>query len=174
MIVVLFITVFLDLLVAVAIGMVMASFLFMKKMSDITKENTKITGIGEIQREQGWEDEEMPEYIRKNVLVKHLDGPLFFGFASDFTEKVSALKDIKFVIIRMKKVPFIDQTGLYALEDAILSFEQKGIEVLITGLQGSPKNMMEQINIIPELVTEDKLFETFRECTDWLKDKCPQ
>ncbi len=172
MIVVLFVTVFLDLLVAVGIGMVMASFLFMKKMSDITKENTKITGIGDIQREQGWEDEDIPENIRKNVLVKHLDGPLFFGFASDFSDKVSELKNIKFVIIRMVKVPFIDQTGLYALEDAILSLEQKGIEVLITGIQAQPKNMMQQINIIPELIPEDNLFETFRECIEWLKDKC--
>ena len=64
MVVVLFVTVFLDLLVAVAIGMVMASFLFMKKMSDITEEKTKITEIGEIQKEKGWEDEEMPDYIQ--------------------------------------------------------------------------------------------------------------
>lgn len=174
MIVVLLVTVFLDLLVAVAIGMVMASFLFMKKMSDITEEKTKITDIGELQREKGWSDEEMPEYIRDNVLVKHLDGPLFFGFASDFTEKVATLKDIKFVIIRMSKVPFIDQTGLYALEDAILSLEQKGIEVLLTGLQVQPRVQMEKINIIPELITKDNLFKNFAECVEWLKDKCPQ
>lgn len=80
MVIVLLITVFLDLLVAVGIGMVMASFLFMKKMSDITQEKTKITEIGEVQREQGWEDGEMPEYMLNNVLVKHLDGPLFFWF----------------------------------------------------------------------------------------------
>lgn len=172
MIVVLFITVFLDLLVAVAIGMVMASFLFMKKMSDITEEKTKITELDEIQREKGWEDEEMPDYVMKNVLVKHLEGPLFFGFASGFTEKIATLKDIKFVIIRMKKVPFMDQTGLYALEDAILSLEQKGIEVLLVGLQLPPKNMMERINIIPELIPENNIFTTFRECVEWLKDKC--
>jgi SulP family sulfate permease len=174
MIVVLLVTVFLDLLVAVGIGMVMAAFLFMKKMSDITQEKTKITNIGELQREKGWSDEEMPEYIRNNVLVKHLDGPLFFGFASDFTEKVATLKDIKFVIIRMSKVPFIDQTGLYALEDAILSLEQKGIEVLLTGLQDQPRIQMEKINIIPELISKDNLFKNFAECVEWLKDKCPQ
>jgi len=174
MVIVLFVTVFLDLLVAVAIGMVMASFLFMKKMSDITEEKTKITDIGVLQREKGWSDEEMPEYIRDNVLVKHLDGPLFFGFASDFTEKVATLKDIKFVIIRMSKVPFIDQTGLYALEDAILSLEQKGIEVLLTGLQVQPRVQMEKINIIPELIPKDNLFKNFAECVEWLRDKCPQ
>ena len=143
-------------------------------MSDITEENTKITEIGEIQIEKGWEDEEMPDYIQKNVLVKHLDGPLFFGFAAGFTEKVSTLKNVKFVIIRMKKVPFIDQTGWYALEDAILSLEQRGIEVLLTSLREQPKMQMEKINLIPGLISHDNIFESFRECVDWLKDKCPE
>ncbi len=169
MVIVLLITVFLDLLVAVAIGMVMASFLFMKKMSDIIKEKTQITEFRELQRELGWEDEKIPDSITTNVLVKQMDGPLFFGFATDFTEKVSTLKDIKFVIIRMKKVPFIDQTGLYALEDAILTLEQKGIDVLLTGLQDQPRIMMEKINIIPGLIPEENSFETFRACVDWLK-----
>ncbi|MFZ1785842.1 MAG: SulP family inorganic anion transporter [Ferruginibacter sp.] len=172
MIIVLFITVFLDLLVAVAIGMVMAAFLFMKKMSDITEEKTRITEIGDIQLEQGWEDEEIPPDMLKNVLVKHLDGPLFFGFASGFTERVSTLKDVKFVIIRMKKVPFIDQTGLYALEDAILTLEQRGIEVLLTGLQDQPRLMMERINIIPGLIPKENSFVAFRECVEWLKENC--
>ncbi len=168
MVIVLLVTVFLDLLVAVAIGMVMASFLFMKKMSDISAEKTKITGIGELQQEQGWEDEEIPEELKNNILVKHLDGPLFFGFASDFTDKVAELVDIKYVIIRMKKVPFIDQTGLYALEDAVLTLEQRGIQVMMTGLQIQPKIQMEKINLIPELIAKEHLFTSFRSCIDWI------
>lgn len=170
MIIVLLVTVFLDLLVAVAIGMVMASFLFMKKMSDISAEKTKITSVGELQLEQGWEDEEIPEGLKGNILVKHLDGPLFFGFASDFTDKVAELVDIKYVIIRMKKVPFIDQTGLYALEDAVLTLEQRGIEVMMTGLQVQPRIQMEKINLIPELIAKEHLFNTFRESIDWIVD----
>jgi len=171
MIVVLLTTVFLDLLVAVAIGMVLASFLFMKKMSDITEEKIKITDIDEVHAEKGWEDEQIPEELKNNVLVKHLDGPMFFGFAAGFNDKVAKLKNIRYVIIRMKKVPFIDQTGLYALEDAILSLEQKGIDVLLTGLQKQPGIQMEKINIIPGLIPKDNCFETFRECVDWLKLK---
>lgn len=169
MVIVLFVTVFLDLLVAVGIGMVLAAFLFMKKMSDITEEKTKITGVDELQQEQGWDDEHIPAEFQNNVLVKHLDGPLFFGFASNFTENVARLIDIKYVIIRMKKVPFIDQTGLYALEDAILTLEQRGIQVLLTGLQVQPRVLMENINIIPELITEKHLFESFLECIDYIK-----
>lgn len=96
----------------------------------------------------------------------------FFGFASNFTERIATLKDIKYVVIRMKKVPFIEQTGLYALEDAILSLEQKGIEVLLTGLQDQTRNQMENIKIIPGLIPNDNLFETFMECVEWLKEKC--
>jgi SulP family sulfate permease len=60
------------------------------------------------------------------------------------------------------------------LEDAILSLEQKGIEVLLVGLQGPPKAMMERINLIPELIPQDNIFVTFRDCVEWLKDKCPK
>lgn len=172
MVIVLLVTVFLDLLVAVGIGMVMASFLFMKKMSEITKEKTKITELSDLQIEKGWDDEYIPPHLMENVLVKHLDGPLFFGFASDFTEKVTRLKDIKFVIIRMGKVPFMDQTGLYALEDAILSLEQRGIQVLFTGLQPQPKNMLERINLIPSLIPNENIFKTFGDCIGWLKVNC--
>ena len=156
MIIVLLVTVFLDLLVAVGIGMVISSFIFMKKMSEISEEKTKVKEMGELQREEGWSDEKMPAYVKDNVLVKHLDGPLFFGFDGGFTASVEKLKDIMFVIIRMEKVPYIDQSGLYALEDAILSLEQKNIQVLLTGLQQQPKNRLEKINLIPDLIRRDK------------------
>jgi SulP family sulfate permease len=68
----------------------------------------------------------------------------------------------------MEKVPFIDQTGLYALEDAILSLEQREIHVLFTGLQSQPKIRMERINLIPGLVEKDNIYKTFKECIDWL------
>ena len=174
MIIVLLVTVFLDLLVAVGIGMVISSFIFMKKMSEISEEKTKVKGMGELQREEGWSDEKMPAYVKDNVLVKHLDGPLFFGFDGGFTASVEKLKDIMFVIIRMEKVPYIDQSGLYALEDAILSLEQKNIQVLLTGLQQQPKNRLEKINLIPDLIRRDNIFPTFSECVDWLRDKCPK
>lgn len=171
MIIVLFVTVFLDLLIAVGIGMVMAAFLFMKKMSDIAEEKTKVTGLMDLKIEEGWSDELIPAEIQKNIVVKHLDGPLFFGFASGFTDRVAKVKDIKYVIIRMEKVPFIDQTGLYALEDAILSLEQRGIHVLLTGLQTNPRDRMERIMIIPDLISKDNIFKTFSECVDWLGKK---
>lgn len=171
MVIVLLVTVFLDLLVAVALGMVLAAFIFMKKMSDIAEERTTVTDWVDLKLEEGWSDELIPDHIEKNIVIKHLDGPLFFGFASGFTDRVAKVKDIRYVIIRMEKVPFIDQTGLYALEEAILSLEQRDIEVLLTGLQLQPKDRMERIKIIPDLVTKENIFKTFSDCINWLNKK---
>ena len=171
MIIVLIITVFLDLLVAVGIGMFLAAILFMKKMGDITEEKNKTTDIYSTLNETEWSDENLPAWMKDNVVVKHLDGPLFFGFASAFQQRVIQLSNIQYVIIRMERVPFIDQTGLYALEESILSLEEKGIEVLLTGLQEQPRDMLRKINLIPGLIVEEHLFKTFNECVTWLKLK---
>ena len=156
MIIVLLVTVFLDLLIAVGIGMVMASILFMKKMSDISEQQSKVSDAGTF-----GDVESLPSYLKNQVMVKTVEGPLFFGFASGFQKKVSELSEIKFVILRMEKVPFVDQTGLYALEESILSLEQKGINVLFVGLQEQPEHMFRKISLIPDLISEDHLFATF-------------
>jgi SulP family sulfate permease len=171
MVIVLLVTVFLDLLVAVGIGMFLAAILFMKKMGDMAEEKNKTTDIYSALNETSWSDENMPGWMKDNVVVKHLDGPLFFGFASAFQQRVSQLANIQYVIIRMERVPFIDQTGLYALEESILSLEEKGIDVLLTGLQEQPEDMLRKINLIPDLIVDEHLFKTFDDCVTWLKHK---
>lgn len=170
MIIVLLVTVFLDLLIAVGIGMVMAAILFMKKMSDVAEENLGESGFRTLAADARWPDENIPDFIQKNVIVKHLDGPLFFGFASGFLNMINKLPQIKFVIIRMEKVPFIDQTGLYALEDAVLTLERKGINVLFTGLQQQPEAMLRRIRLIPDLIEQHHLFPDFASSIRWLTE----
>jgi SulP family sulfate permease len=168
MIIVLLVTVFLDLITAVAIGMVLASLLFMKKMSQITEENIRITGLKKYRDEIDWPDEHLPAHMQDNVIVKHLDGPMFFGFAAKFQERINKLPDIKYIIIRMEKVPFIDQTGLYALEEAILSLEQRNINVILTGFKKQPYDMLRKVRIIPNLISEDNIYADFKDAVRWL------
>jgi len=168
MVTVLLVTVFLDLLLAVGIGLVLAAILFMKKMSDVAEEKTKVSDITAVEDEIGWPDEQVPQYMKDNVLIKHLEGPLFFGFVSGFQNIASKLPDIKYVIIRMEKVPFVDQSGLYALEEVILGLEQKGVHVMLTSLQTQPEDMMRRIRIIPDLIGEDNLFANFQDSINWL------
>jgi len=170
MIVVLGMTVFVDLLQAVAVGMVLASVLFMKKMSDVVENKSTIGSVGNFSREEAWHDEEnISEKIRNQVYIKHFDGPIFFGFASKLQEMVAALPEVTVVIIRMPLVPYIDQSGIYAIEDAVIALKEKGVIVLISGIQEQPKDMLENIGLIPNLIPEEHLFDEFLPCINALE-----
>lgn len=170
MLVVMLLTVFVGLLEAVAIGMVMAALLFMKSIADVIDRGTDTAPLKQFAREMPWKDEgDIIERVGEQVYIKHLDGPLFFGFASRFKEMISALPNIKVVIIRMDRVPYIDQSGLYAMEDAIVDLESQGIRVVFTGLKGQPKTMLERIKIIPGLILPGDIFEDFEDCANWLE-----
>ncbi len=167
--IVLALTVFVDLIQAVAAGMILASILFMKQMSDVVSRELRISSLGSYKKELPWEDEEIPSSIMDKIYVKHLDGPLFFGFAPAFQKVASDLQGVRVVIFRMKKVPYIDQTGLYALEEVIGELEKRGIAVLMSGLQGQPLRMLRRINLIPGMIPEQYHFKTFARCMAWLE-----
>jgi len=170
MVVVLLLSVIWNLVYAVGIGLVLASLFFMKKMADVSKDNTKITTIAE---EKVWEDEKkLSASFQKNVFIKHLSGPLFFGFTSEFVALSNQIpKSATSVIIRMSKVPYIDQSGLFALEDVLMDLKQKNIEILFVGIQKQPKYLMRTIGIIGKLIPEEHVFENFENCKKFVKEK---
>ncbi len=168
MILVLILTVFVDLIQAVAAGLILASILFMKQMADLGGRRVKIASLQEYKKELPWDDENISSAIVDKIFVKHLEGPLFFGFAPAFLEMAKTLPDIRVVIFRMKRVPHIDQTGLYALEEVIMDLEKRGIATVMTGLKKQHMRMLRRINIIPGLIPEKYLFKTFNDCIEWL------
>ncbi len=171
LIVVLTLTVFVDLLQAVAVGMVLASILFMKKMSDVAEGKAAIGSIAEFQREESWSDDLIiPKQLHDKIYIKHFEGPIFFGFASKFQEMTRAMPDVNIVIMRMRRVPYIDQSGIYAIEDAVMELQGKGVTVLMTGMQEQPKDMLLNVDLIPNLVPEENLFPDFRSCIVALQD----
>lgn len=171
MIAVLLLTVFVGLLEAVAIGMVMAAILFMKKISDVVEHKAYTSKLREFSREIPWEDEgNIVEKIGDKVYIKHLDGPLFFGFVNRFQDMLTALPDIKVVIIRMDRVPYMDQSGLYAMEEVVQDMHDRGVAVVFVDLHGQPLTMVEKINLVPGLVPHALNFPNFEACTKWLED----
>lgn len=167
---VLLLTVFVDLLAAVAAGMIMAALLFMKKIADVVEHKMNSAPLREFAKELPWKDE--PPYIAQledQVYIKHFDGPIFFGFANRFQEMMQALPGIKVVVMRMGRVPYIDQSGLYAMDEVIQSLREEGVVVVIAGLQEQPKLMLEKINVIPGLINENYIFDNFEACLYWLK-----
>ena len=63
----------------------------------------------------------------------------------------------------MDRVPFVDQSGLYTLEDGILDLEIRGIEVVLVGLQEQPRDMLESVDLIPDLIPDHQVVNTVRE-----------
>ncbi|MEM9928337.1 MAG: SulP family inorganic anion transporter [Bacteroidota bacterium] len=172
MLIVLLLTVFVGLLEAVAVGMVLAALLFMKKTADTVEEGAEAQSLKEFAYEKPWEDEgDLIERLGERVYIKHLDGPLFFGFVSSFQTIIQNLPDLEVLIIRLGRVPYIDQSGLYAMEDAVLDLQKRGIAVVFTGMNDQVKSMLERINLIPGLIDEQYSFATFQECRSWLSER---
>lgn len=165
MFLVLLLSVFWDLVSAVGIGLVFASLIFMKKMGDVTSSLTKIESLDDID-EKMWDDEKQHiKALNGFVFVKHLNGPVFFGATSELKQISNQIPEAAtHVILRMDKVPYIDQTGLYALEDIILDLGQKGKEILMVGLSKQPAAQLEKIKIIPHLISKEKIFDNFKSC----------
>ena len=172
MVIVLVLTVFVDLLQAVGIGMIISAILFMKRISDLVESGTEVTPVQHLDKEVPWSDEQgLPNAMLKDVYIQRLDGPVFFGAVTRFQQQMSTIPDnVKIVIIRMKRVPFMDQSGLYAFESAIQDLQARGIIVLMTIIQPQPFYMMKRINLIPGLVPEENTFKSFEECSEWLRN----
>ncbi|NNF33056.1 MAG: SulP family inorganic anion transporter [Saprospiraceae bacterium] len=170
MILVLVLTVFVGLIEAVVIGLILSSILFMKVIADVIDHRTVSSPLREFSREIPWVgEEEIYRSMEEKVYIKHLDGPLFFGFASRFGEMVTALPEIEVVILRMDKVPYIDQSGVYALEDAIMDLHAQDIIVAFVDLHGQPEDILEAFSVVPGLIPEELCFDNFDECAQWLK-----
>lgn len=184
LVVVLLVTVFVDLLTAVGIGMVIACVLFMKRASDLVEggyssetlaDESKHRGlpapaVANFDKSMPWSDEGgLTVEMRKHIYVQRLNGPIFFGSITKFKEVMDDVpEDCTTVIIRMKLVSFMDQSGLYAMETAIKDLQDRGITVLMTIIQPQPMYMLKTLNVIPALVPEEHTFKTFEECTDWI------
>ena len=167
MLVVLLLSTFWNLVYAVGIGLVIASLMFMKKIGDLTAERSDVKSLDE----EAWGDEkDFPKNLAEEVFIKHIKGPLFFGSTSDFqalTKQIPTTAST--VIVRVGRMQYIDQSGLYALEDMLIDLEKNGITVLFVDLLKQPRYMMERIDIIPDLISEEHIFTNFNECLTWIK-----
>lgn len=165
------VTVFVDLLTAVGIGVVMACVFFMKKISDMFESGYSSDEMKQFDKENPWPDETgMPQELKHKVYVQRLNGPVFFGSITKFQEVMHDVPaDAKIVIIRMKHVTYIDQSGVYAFESAIKDLQANGTTVLMTIVQPQAMSRLKLVNVIPDLVSEDHIFPTFEACTDWLR-----
>jgi SulP family sulfate permease len=162
MLVVLVLSTFWDLIFAVGIGLIISCLMFMKKIGDLTTEYSDVKPL----KEKSWPDEkDLPEHLKESVFIKHIKGPLFFGSTSDFQQLYKQIPETATtVVLRLGRMQYMDQSGLYAMEDMIQDLKTKNVEVLFVNVLKQPRYMMERIDIIPDFIPEEHIYSSFNAC----------
>lgn len=167
--VVFLLTVTWSLLYATAIGFLLASLFFMKKMADTIDRNSKESKIDRISNSliDYFDD---ADKFRNDVYIKILNGPVFFGFASRLDEDIKGIKDIKALILDFKNVPYMDQTGLYSIRDGVIDMKNRGIDVYLTGLNEECVRLLKGVDLIPDYIDGEHIFSSIEDCIIWSHD----
>ncbi|MFZ5483136.1 MAG: SulP family inorganic anion transporter [Pseudomonadota bacterium] len=140
-------TVFADLVIAVNVGVLLAALLFMKRMSETVRvEGETEAGLAGV----------CPVGIPPGVQVYSIDGPLFFGAAATFERTMAGLhQDVRVLVLRLGRVPFIDATALRALDDTVRHFRQRGVRVMVCEANGLVAEKMRAYGLPARLAQED-------------------
>jgi SulP family sulfate permease len=146
-------TVIFDLTVAIEVGIVLSAMLFMRRMAEVTN-------IGVISREfdEGLESEDsgansiQGKNIPKGVLIFEIDGPFFFGAASKFKDAMRFVgKTTDVLILRLRKVPAIDSTGIETLEDFYYDCKKRSTILILSGLHAQPMFACEHAGLLDKI-----------------------
>jgi SulP family sulfate permease len=139
-----FLTVIFDLTIAIEVGLVIACVLFMRRVMETT-EISVIKDEIDPNKESDVELHEEHLVIRKGIEVYEINGPYFFGIATRFEEIMSELGDRpKVRVIRMRKVPFIDSTGIHNLSNLCTMSQRENITIVLSGVNEKVYRVLEK------------------------------
>ncbi|MFI3320036.1 MAG: sulfate permease [Rikenellaceae bacterium] len=138
-------TVIFDLTMAIFVGLLMAMFLFMKRVAEVTKVSVA-TGALDLSHDGEIEHAEEVLNIADGVEVYEIDGPFFFGAANKFNAVMGNVGSgkTKARVIRMRKVPFMDTTGVHNLEMLVKSSQNEGIKIVLSGVTPNVRSILER------------------------------
>ena len=149
-----FITVLVDLTAAIQVGVVLASLLFIKRMSDVTE--TRVV-VGDMLEEEDVEDDSLRGLrIPKGVALFEVNGPFFFGAADKFKSTLNTVrKKPRVLVLRMRHVMTLDATGLHALEDVYEKARRDGTTLILAGVHMQPLVVMKQSGFAEKVGAEN-------------------
>ena len=152
-------TVVFDLTIAIEVGLLLAIFLFLKRMNESTQVSLttgKIDISKEIESHSGNLQEEVL-HLPKGVEVYEIDGPFFFGVANKFDDVMREIGErAQIRIIRMRKVPFIDATGLNNLQNLCKNSRKEKIQVILSGVNDNVRAKVENSRI-PDIIGKENI-----------------
>jgi sulfate permease, SulP family len=146
-----FLTVFVDLVVAVNVGVILAALFFMRRMADsvnIEQQNDLLPGSGPA---------DLPMTPATNgVVVYSIEGPVFFGAAEKLDRTLAHIqRPATTLILRMGNVPFVDATGIFAIEEIITDFKRHGATVLLVELRSNVRYKLERSGVVSHVGEEN-------------------
>jgi SulP family sulfate permease len=139
-------TVFVDLVVAVNVGVVLAALLFMRRMADTVS----------IEQQSFKDDANEEVVLPHHVLVYRIDGPFFFGAAEKLERTLERLQlGVEVIVLRLGRVPFMDATGLNTLGEIVGRLRKRHIHVLLCGIHPGLRRSLEAAGIIAQVGEEN-------------------
>lgn len=164
MLVVLALTVFVDLMWAVGVGMVLASLILVKRLSDLDPAtHSPLEDLG--LHQAGLDPDGLPERAREGVYVASVHGSLFFGNAGPLQRELGGL-DVRALIIRLHEARFLDQSGAYALADLVRDLQERRIDVFLSELHEEPARVLRGLHVAPGVVPADHVLTTLSEAVE--------
>jgi SulP family sulfate permease len=146
-----FLTVFIDLTIAIEFGLLMAIVLFLKRVAETSSISVIQNEINRADYDDSSENEKLN--IPEGVEIYEINGPFFFGLANKFdeVEHVSIGKRAKIRILRMRKVPFIDSTGLHNLRNLHKRCKQLKIKIILSGVNNEVLASLEKSGLADDI-----------------------
>jgi len=151
-------TVFMDLMTAVAVGMVMASMVLLKRLSDM--DPATHSPLVDIAAHRPWiPDLEEPREVLAGIYIVEVHGSLFFGNAGPLQRKLGSMGHANAIVLHMGDVRYLDQSGVYALADLITDLREADTEVYLAELHTEPRAILDALGVTPDVLPENRIFE---------------
>ena len=151
-----FLTIIFDLTIAIEVGIVIACLLFMRRMAETS--DVKLVSDIDVEEEsdlQSNQDEHL--VVPDGIQVYEINGPYFFGAGNKAEELMSSLRDLpKVRIIRMRRVPFIDSTGIHNLTNICITSKHQNIDVVLSGVNPKVHAVLEKAHFY-DIIGEDHI-----------------
>ena len=148
-------TVFFDLTIAIELGLLLAMFLFMRRVIETTHVSV-CTDAVDLSHESDVHIKEEVLVIPRGIEVYEIDGPFFFGVANKFDECMKQMGDKpKVRILRMRKVPFMDSTGLHNLESFFRLSKKEGIRIVLSGVNAKVHSVLDKSGMADKIGQEN-------------------
>jgi SulP family sulfate permease len=155
-------TVFVDLMWAVAVGMVMASMILLKRLSDI--DPATHSPLVDIASSRPWiPDLEVPEEVLEGIYVVEVHGSLFFGNAGPLQRKLGGMTHARAIVLHMGDVRYLDQSGAYAIADLVIDLKKADTEIYIAELHKEPRELLAALGVAPGAIPEELMFASAEE-----------